>query len=93
MKAKHLFALALLSLGCASSLSHAVEIFSDNFETVASDGWARWTGYPNATVTDNQNRAIENTGSQIFGRSGRHGVACVDSRKHAVGKVVAGLLV
>ena len=66
MKVTHLFALTLLGLGCAPALSNAAEIFSDDFETVASDGWALWTGYPNPTVTDNQNRAVENTGSQIF---------------------------
>ena len=33
----------------------------------ASNGWALWSGYPNATVSDNQNRAIENSYSDIYG--------------------------
>jgi hypothetical protein len=61
----------LLTLSAAFVISGVANaqttIFSDDFETTASDGWAKWSGYPNATVTDNQNRAVENTGSAIFG--------------------------
>jgi len=67
MNSSQRFAIALLGLVCWSTTGHGTELFSDNFETSASDAWALWTGYPNATVTDNQNRAVENTGSQIYG--------------------------
>jgi hypothetical protein len=50
-----------------SAANAQTTIFSDDFETPASDGWAKWSGFPNATVTDNQNRAVEATGSPIYG--------------------------
>ncbi len=56
-----------LGLFLGSTPAKAVTFFSDDFEGTASDGWALWSGYPNATVSDNQNRAVENTGSAIFG--------------------------
>ena len=56
-----------LGLFLGTTSAKAVTFFSDDFEGSASDGWALWSGYPNATVSDNQNRAIENTGSAIYG--------------------------
>lgn len=56
-----------LGLFLGTTPAQAVTFFSDDFETSASNGWALWSGYPNATVTDNQNRAVENSWSDIYG--------------------------
>lgn len=56
----------LCSLVLVSQANSQV-IFSDDFEGPESAGWAKWTGYPNATVSDNQNRSVETTGNAIFG--------------------------
>jgi hypothetical protein len=59
--------LATLALGAALTFSlPAQTLFSDDFEGSASDAWGKWVGYPNVTVTDNQNRSIEVTGNTIF---------------------------
>lgn len=76
MKVKTLAATLLAGLFCGGA--QAEVIFSDDFE---GGDWSKWSGWPNATVTDDQNRAIFTTGDDINGatfsafdgiKSGKH---------------------
>ena len=64
---KRVLSLMLAGIALLANQSHSVTFFADDFESTASNGWALWSGYPNATVSDNQNRAIENSYSDIYG--------------------------
>lgn len=59
-----------LGISLVAIPANAVTFFSDDFETSASDGWALWSGYPNPTVSDNQNRSVDATGSAIYNGGG-----------------------
>ena len=76
-----------LGLSLVAVPANAVTFFSDDFESSASAGWALWSGYPNVTVTDNQNRSVDATGSGIYNAPAGTTLPGVDGSSTRAGKL------